>query len=136
MSEPVRPLRRPVLCFALAGIVVLLGLASREYPGVLPAFLGKYPGDALWALVVFFLTAGILRGWSTLRTAVVALAIANVVEFGQLYHAPWIDAVRDTTFGRLVLGAHFDPLDLAAYALGVLVGVVVDRMCPRVTGTP
>ncbi len=33
--------------------VIALGLASRRYPFLLPAFLGKYPGDALWALMVF-----------------------------------------------------------------------------------
>ena len=39
---------------ALATVVVIgLGLASRRFTWLFPAELGKYPGDALWALMVF-----------------------------------------------------------------------------------
>jgi len=136
MSESPRSHRRTVVFVTLAALVVPLGLATRSYPHVLPESLGKYPGDALWALVVFLVTAAVMRASSTTRTAAVALAIAFVVEFGQIYHAPWIDSVRDTTLGRLVLGAHFDAMDLLAYTVGVLVGVALDRMrpCARLKG--
>ena len=44
--------RRSHLALALVATIAL-GLASRAFP-LFPAFLGKYPGDALWALMVLF----------------------------------------------------------------------------------
>lgn len=86
-----RPRSRSV--YALAALVVIAaGLASRRFPGLFPAFLGKYPGDALWALMVFCLLGVLLPRLSTLRLAGLALAISYAVELSQLYHAPWLDS--------------------------------------------
>jgi hypothetical protein len=107
--------------------VIALGLASRRFPSLSPGFLGKYPGDALWALMVF-LGWGLLKPRaSTRHLATFALIVSWLVEFSQLYQAPWLNSVRGTTLGHLVLGAAFSWLDLAAYAAGVLAGVVVDK---------
>jgi hypothetical protein len=56
------------------------------------------------------------------------LAICFAVELSQLYHAPALDALRETTAGHLVLGSGFDPRDLIAYAAGVCAAALVDRM--------
>ncbi len=110
--------------------VIGLGLASRRWP-LFPAVLGNYPGDALWAVLVFLLLAVLLRRQTTLRLAASTLVVAFVVEFGQLYHAPWIDAVRGTRLGRLVLGSGFDPVDLAAYTIGVVIVIPLDGWLGR-----
>ena len=55
-----------------------------------------------------------------------ALAFSVAVELSQLYHAPWIDSIRHTTIGGLILGFGFLWSDLACYALGVVLGVLVD----------
>lgn len=68
-----------------AGTVVGLGLASRRWPGLLPAELGRYPGDALWALMVYFLWGAALPRASTGRLAVISLATAFGVELSQLH---------------------------------------------------
>jgi hypothetical protein len=54
-----------------------------------------------------------------LIVALLALTFSSAVEFSQLYNAPWIDALRATLPGRLVLGSTFNWPDLPAYALGV-----------------
>lgn len=110
--------------------VIALGLASRRWPWLLPAWLGKYPGDALWATMVFFCWAWVLPAASTLRLAALALGTAWLVEFSQLVHTPWLDAIRQTTPGHLALGSTFTWVDLPAYAVGVLLGVAVDRSTP------
>ncbi len=107
-------------------VVIVLGLASRRYPGLFPTALGKYPGDALWALMVFFGWALIRPAASSVRLASAALLTSFLVEFSQLYHAPWIDAVRATTAGHLVLGSTFSFRDLAAYAVGIGAAAVLD----------
>ncbi len=110
--------------YAVAFIgVVALGLASRRYPSLFPAVLGKYPGDALWALMVFCGLGFLNPGLPTLRLAVYALLISYVDEFSQLYQAPWINAVRSTYVGHLILGSTFSWYDMLAYTVGVAFGV-------------
>jgi hypothetical protein len=110
---------------ALLGVIAL-GLASRKFPGLFPAFLGKYPGDALWALVVFIGFGLIQPGATTRRVAAYAVATSFIVEFSQLYQAPWINSIRGTTPGHLILGSTFSWKDLAVYPVGIAVGVVVE----------
>ncbi len=76
-------------------------------------------GDALWAaMIAWWVGALVPRARLPSRSAA-AYAICAVVEVSQLYHTPWLDALRATTVGHLVLGSGFDPRDLAAYAVGV-----------------
>ena len=63
--------------------------------------------------------------------AAVAYAICALVEVGQRYHTPSLDALRATRPGHLVLGSGFDPRDLAAYALGVVAAMAVARRLTR-----
>lgn len=106
--------------------VIALGLASRKFPSLFPALLGKYPGDSLWALMVFLGWAFCRPLASTQYIATLAFATSCLVEFLQLYQAAWIVAIRSTTLGHLALGSTFSWPDIAAYAVGVLVGVLID----------
>lgn len=76
--------------------------------------------------MVFFGWAAALPRASTRRIALCAITTSYLVEFSQLYQAPWITSIRDTTLGHLVLGSAFSWIDLVAYALGVGVGMAVD----------
>ncbi len=106
----------------------MLGLASRRYPGLFPAFLGKFPGDALWALTVFLGWGMVLPAARTRNLVALALGTSAAIEFSQLYQAPWINAIRSTTPGHLVLGSTFSWLDLIAYAVGIAVGITVETL--------
>jgi hypothetical protein len=119
--------------------VIALGLASRKYPFLFPAILGKYPGDALWALMVLLGCAFWRPRATTGRLALTALAISCLVEFSQLYQAPWINAIRHTTMGHLVLGSTFSWLDMVAYAVGISAGALLDavsRKSQRLSWSP
>jgi hypothetical protein len=114
--------------YALAGLgVVALGLGLRFWH-VLPPLPGKYTGDALYALMAFCLAGVLAPRHSTVVVASLALGWCTAVEVLQLVHTPWIDAVRATTLGHLVLGAHFGWLDLLAFLPGIAIGVVVERL--------
>src|SRR5262245_4741738 len=105
---------------------VVLGLASRRYPSAFPVLIARYGGDALWAGMVFWIVALLRPELATVRVALAALAIAVCVEFSQLYHAPWIDALRASRLGALVLGRGFVWSDLVSYAAGVALMTAVD----------
>jgi hypothetical protein len=130
MTRNVGP-RNRVWLSAVVLAVIALGLASRRIEGLFPAVLGKYPGDALWALTVFAGWAWVKPAASTRCLAGLALATSFVVEISQIYQAPWIKAVRDTVPGHLVLGSTFNWLDLVAYAIGVVIGAGLDFLWCR-----
>ncbi|HEY8877902.1 MAG TPA: DUF2809 domain-containing protein [Roseateles sp.] len=135
-SALARPRQRNRLLYALLVLAVIAaGLASRRYPGLLPALLGKYPGDALWALMVMVLIGLAKPRWPIARTAGAALLTSFAVEFSQLYQADWINAIRHTTLGHLVLGSGFHAMDLLAYTVGVAAGAAMELLMldrPRV----
>jgi Protein of unknown function (DUF2809) len=107
-------------------VVVFSGLASRRYRGQLPAFFAEYAGDTLWALMLFLLVSTLLAGRPVLVRAAISLALAFLVEISQLYRAPWIDSIRQTTLGGLVLGFGFLWTDLVCYSVGVMIGVIAE----------
>ena len=117
---------RPIYFVAILAVITL-GLLSRRFLNLLPAALGKYPGDVLWALMVFLGFGFWFRRAPTVVVALAAFAFSVGIEVSQLYHAPWIDSVRATLPGRLVLGSGFAWTDLAAYAVGILVGALIER---------
>ncbi len=122
----------------LAGLSVMAGLAWRSKFLPLTPFLSKYGGDALWAMVVFFGLGFLFPRLAMVELALLSLGVAWGIEFLQLYHAPWIDAIRARWIGRLVLGSTFNAPDLVAYAAGVVMGVVVEAVVRREerTGNP
>jgi Protein of unknown function (DUF2809) len=111
----------------LALSTVALGLLIQRAKAGLPQVLGDVLGDALWAVMLAWWVGAIAPSLPRLKRAVAAVAVCWVVEFSQLYHAPWIDSWRSTTLGHLVLGTDFDPRDLAAYSLGVLSAFVLEQ---------
>ena len=113
----------------LAVAVVAAGLLWRSGLIPLPEWLSNNGGDALWALMVFVGFGFLLPRASTLTVALLALTFAWGVEFSQLYHAPWLDAVRATLPGRLVLGTTFNWPDLPAYAVGIVIGALAEWRC-------
>lgn len=52
-----------------------------------------------------------------------AIVFCYFIEFTQLYHARWIDDIRKTPLGGLILGYGFLWSDILAYSIGVGVGM-------------
>jgi hypothetical protein len=124
--------RRSRLVYAaLAAATIALGLASRRFGATLPDAIRLYAGDALWATMVYFAAATLRPRARIAHLAIGALAISFAVEASQLYHAPWIDGVRSTRPGALVLGYGFLWSDLACYTVGVLAAALVDAAVRR-----
>jgi hypothetical protein len=125
------------LFLALAAGTIVLGLATRRFRGVLPDAIGAYAGDVLWAAMVYLLIAAAWISASPRRVAAGAAIVALAIELSQLYHAPWIDAVRQTRIGGLVLGFGFLWSDPACYAAGIALAFALDvRLAARSTRRP
>jgi hypothetical protein len=132
-TQPVNtiaPLRTSLVRAALALVVIASGLGLRWYgfPLGLPAFVVKYGGSLLWATMVFLLVGVLLPRLSRTQIAAIAVAIAILVEFSRLVHAPWLDAFRLTAAGALLLGRIFSLWNIVAYMIGIALGVWLDRL--------
>jgi hypothetical protein len=119
--------RRRLFSAALVPAIIVAGLLSRRSEWVHAAF-GKYPGDALWTVMVYCLVAALGPGLSRVSVTSVALLVSFAVEFSQLLRHPWLDSVRGTVLGHLVLGSTFNAPDLAAYAVGALAAFGADSL--------
>jgi len=125
-QTPFSPRNRAVYSACAIGAVAT-GLLTRSSVVGLPRTFAKYSGDAVWALLVFFLLGILFTRKPSWRIALYAASFATAIEFLQLYHAPWIDHLRSLWIGRMVLGSTFNPPDLLAYAVGIVIGVMLDR---------
>ncbi|KIV75362.1 MULTISPECIES: ribosomal maturation YjgA family protein [Bacillus] len=105
-------------------VVIMLGLSSRKFAFALPDLLNDYLGDALWALMIFVGFGFLFPKIETKKLAFISLIFCYGIEISQLYHAEWIDSIRATTLGGLVLGYGFLWSDLVAYTIGVGVGML------------
>ncbi len=125
--------RRDRLVYAIIiAVVIAAGLGSRSDLAVhLPEFIATYAGDTLWTLTVFLVLGFVFPIASTAVIALVTLAISYGVEISQLYQAEWINAIRDTRIGALVLGAGFKWSDLVCYTAGCAAGVAGELLSRR-----
>jgi len=108
--------------FILVIITIILGLLSRHITGI-PLFIG----DILWATMIYF-GFRLLFIYKSIKFIVIAsLLFCYAIEFSQLYQAPWINNIRHTVIGGLVLGEVFLWGDMLSYTIGVAIGVMVER---------
>ncbi|MFR1824308.1 MAG: DUF2809 domain-containing protein [Clostridium saudiense] len=119
--------RNRILYLILTIITIILGLLSRKVQG-LPQIISSYSGDALWALMVFFLFSFLFNKKSTIFILVISIIFSYRIEISQLYHAPWIDSIRATTLGGLILGFGFLWSDLICYTVGIVIGAIIDKI--------
>ncbi|HEX8022356.1 DUF2809 domain-containing protein [Mucilaginibacter sp.] len=112
--------------FILIILTIILGLLSRHF-SIIPLFIG----DILWATMVYFIMQFLFIVKPARFNVIAALIFCFAIEFSQLYKAPWINELRHTLFGRLVLGEGFLWSDLLCYVVGVGIGVGVDYYVPK-----
>ena len=122
--------RRRLLYIISIVIVIALGLASRKVMGF-PYFVYEYVGDVLWAVNVYLLFAVLFPSEKIPLISVVTFFFSFLIEFSQIYHAPWIDSIRDTFIGGLVLGYGFLWSDILCYLIGTAIGAVLDSILLR-----
>ena len=124
-DEPARPALRRRALFAVAAVAtVAAGLSVRS---VLAGDLAKYAGDALYALLIFWLVlvaAPRTRGWTA---AVAAFGLSVAVELFQLTGVP-AELGAHSALARLVLGTTFNAPDLPFYAVGAASGWALHRI--------
>jgi hypothetical protein len=123
--------RRRLYSIAAIFATVALGLASRKYPWLFSSALGKYPGDALWAQMVYWSAGLVFPSASIPRVTAYALAVSYADELSQLYQANWINQIRATSMGHLALGSSFSWLDILSYTVGIGICAAIEAILFR-----
>jgi glycopeptide antibiotics resistance protein len=103
-------------------ILVPLGYIVRFSKGFGPAWLNDALGgiayEIFWIVFVLFLVPTV----SIAKTAIGVCLATCAIEFLQLWQPPWLQEIRATLPGRLVLGNSFTLTDFPVYFLGSFAG--------------
>ena len=118
------PRRRGAVVICLAAAVGL-GLLSRRV--TLPGVFAEYTGDGLYCVAAFFGLALTFPAAGSWILALSAFACSAAVEAAQLLSWPWLQDLRSTTAGALVLGQGFQWADVVAYGAGAVTVGLWDR---------
>jgi hypothetical protein len=116
-------MRKRIFPLLLLLFVLPLGLATRKAPEYFPAFVAEYGGDTLWALVAFLLCWLLLMQWRLWLLVLLSGSFCLMIELSQLWQAAWLNDLRDTVFGALVLGRGFLWSDFVCYGVGIAMGI-------------
>ncbi|MEZ5352640.1 MAG: DUF2809 domain-containing protein [Bryobacteraceae bacterium] len=113
-------------------LTATLGYAVRFHAPA-PEWLRDASGGA--AYVVFWILAAaiVFTEAAPFRLALFALMATCAVEFLQLWRPPWLEALRATLPGRLVLGTTFAWQDFPPYIAGAWIGWRILRAAARPT---
>ncbi len=110
----------------LLALTIICGLLTRSDYFKLPVLISTYGGDTLWGLMVFWCFSILLIRQKRWKILTAALIFSFGIEFSQFYHAPWIDYLRGTRIGGLILGFGFKYSELICYSIGIAFGGVID----------
>ena len=117
--------RNRILNFILIISTIALGLASRT--AIVPDTIYPYLGDILYAVMIYFVLGFLLPTMSQIKVAIACVLACFAIEFLQLIDVPWLNSVRNTLFGRLVLGSGFLWSDLLCYLVGTSIGFFFEK---------
>jgi len=111
----------------LAALIVPLGLWLR-FSAPIPEWLRDVSGGALY--VVFWMLAWLVVNPDTpsSRLAVTVFLATCGVEFSQAVHVEWLERLRATLVGRLILGTTFRWGDFPPYGMGAMLGWLLVRV--------
>lgn len=123
--------RNRTLYFFLIISTIAIGLASRA--SFSPDFIKAYAGDPLYALMIYWIIGFLFPKASALKVSLISIVSCYAIELSQLYQADWINEIRRTRLGGLVLGYGFLWSDIISYTAGVAVGLALDRLINKIT---
>ncbi|NES07656.1 MAG: DUF2809 domain-containing protein [Okeania sp. SIO2F4] len=97
---------------------VILGLATKFYEGIFSEWLNNSFSsifyEAFWIFLVIFIRPQLPPG----LVAFLVFLVTSLLEFLQLWKPPFLQAIRATLIGRLLLGNTFVWWDFLYYILG------------------
>jgi Protein of unknown function (DUF2809) len=111
--------------------IVPLGYIVR-FGHILPEFISDAGGSIAYE-IFWILSIVTIFPRANIRITVISVCLATCsIEFLQLYQPPWLQAIRATLPGRLVLGTTFSWQDFPPYFVGCALGLLLVGYLDRV----
>ena len=108
---------------------MLLGFATQV--SAAPHWVARGLGGTFYVLAGIFFLLTLLPAARPARVCGFALGATLAVEFAQLWHPAWLESIRATRPGALVLGTTFQWADFPYYFLGGALGCIWTRALGR-----
>ena len=123
-------LRKIIYCFLFV-FCAWLAIATRTHASWFPPFIAEYGGDTIWAGMFLFFLRFFFGKTALWKLALINFGLGVADEALQLYHAPWIESIRHTRIGGLMLGFGFLWSDIVCYAVGTLLAYFIVVLIER-----
>ena len=98
--------------------LIPMGLASKYYQGPFAAWANNSLGgvfyEMFWVLLIVLIQPKLSPGW----VAFWVFVVTSSLEFAQLWKPPFLEIIRATLLGRLLLGTTFSWWDFPYYIIG------------------
>lgn len=114
-------MRRKLIYGLLFIFCTWLAITTRTHSAWFHPLVVQYGGDIIWAGMFLFFMRIFFATMPLWKLALICYAMGVADELLQLYHAPWIEAIRHTRIGGLVLGFGFLWSDIICYAIGIVI---------------
>ncbi len=115
--------RLPYAIAAVTVFVIEIGIALFVHD----ALIRPYIGDSL-AVILLYLCLRAITPLQVVPAVLMALVIAFIIEFGQMFHLIDILGLSGNRIAGFILGGYFDIKDLAAYVAGAVVALIVEAL--------
>ena len=123
---------RKIIYLLLFVFCTWLAIATRTHPQWFPFLIAKYGGDTIWAGMFLFFMRIFFSRMKLWKLALICYVLGVADELLQLYHAPWIESIRQTRIGGLILGFGFLWSDIICYAVGIVIAylmiIVIEKL--------
>jgi ABC-type dipeptide/oligopeptide/nickel transport system permease subunit len=102
-------------------IIIPLGFATKFYHGIYANWVNNslcgifY--EIFWCLLIFLIFSKL----SPFKIAIIVFIITSLLEFTQLWKAPFLETVRKNFIGRTLIGSSFTWSDFPYYLIGCVV---------------
>jgi hypothetical protein len=109
-----------LILFYLLFLLIPIGILSKFYQGIFQDWINNSLGGILyviaWIAFILLIKPRLNPKW----VAVLVFLATAFLEILQLWHPPFLEVIRSTLIGRLLLGTTFVLSDFIYYAIGCI----------------
>jgi hypothetical protein len=114
--------RKRARLLALLAVITPAGFLTKFYAGPGAAWVADNAGGLFYVVFWIAVVLALLPHLSGAAVAAAVVIATCALEFAQLWHPPFLEAIRATFLGHALLGSTFAWSDFPYYFAGALVG--------------
>jgi len=123
----IRSGRDRIRLLCMAALLVPLGIGSKLYTGPFEEWVRDSAGGFLYVIFWVFVVRAAAPRLRPGAVCVGVFLVTSALEFLQLWHPPFLTAVRSTFLGHALIGSTFSGSDFLYYAAGCLTAYALSR---------